>query len=258
MVAKPPCAELTLSEDSAQLMKPMDLETRLAPPGSNTDWLRPVGLLLLATGVSGALVAARVCLTGHWRPFYLVWNLFLAWLPLVFALAATRIHQSGGSRRWSFRVAATAWLLFFPNAPYILTDLVHLGPRSHGVFWVDLVLILLFALIGVVLGFLSLHLMQRLVARRFGWPAGWLFVIAVTALSGFGIYLGRFLRWNSWDVITNPFDLSSDLARWLLNAPFHPKSVVIPALFGVLVLLSYVTLHALTNLPRIHDQSARE
>jgi len=239
-------------------MKRMDSITRLAPPGLDADWLRPVGLLLLVTCVSGALLATRVCLTGHWRQFYLVWNLFLAWLPLIFALAAASIQQRDGSRRWSFRITATAWLVFFPNAPYILTDLVHLGPRSHGVFWVDLVLILLFALIGVVLGFLSLHLMQRLVARRFGWPAGWLFVVVVTALSGFGIYLGRFLRWNSWDIITNPFDLLSALAHWFLNAPLHPKSVVIPVLFGVLVLLSYVTLYALTNLPRIQNQPARK
>jgi uncharacterized membrane protein len=234
----------------------MDVETRLAPPGWNREWLRPVGFLLLATGISGALLAARVCLTGHWRQLYLVWNLLLAWLPLIFALAATGIRQREGSRRWSFRVTATAWLLFFPNAPYILTDLVHLGPRSHGVFWADLVLILLFALIGVVLGFLSLYLMQRLVARRFGWLAGWLFVVVVTALSGFGIYLGRFLRWNSWDIVLNPFDLLSDLSRWFLNAPMHPRSLLIPILFGTLVLLTYVTLHALTNLPRIHSESS--
>jgi uncharacterized membrane protein len=230
-------------------MNSMDFETRLTPPGWNRDWLHPVGWLLLATCISGALLAARVCLTGHWRQFYLVWNLFLAWLPLVFALAATGLQQRVGPRRWSFRAAATAWLLFFPNAPYILTDLVHLGPRSHGVFWADLVLILLFALIGVVLGFLSLHLMQQIVAQRFGWLAGWLFVVAVTALSGFGIYLGRFHRWNSWDIVVNPFALLSDLARWFLNMPTHPKTAIIPILFTLLVLLTYVTLHALTHLP---------
>src|SRR6185503_5652035 len=99
----------------------------------------------------------------------------------------------------------------------ILTDLVHLGPKAHGRYWGDLVLILLFALIGLVLGFLSLFLMQRLVARRYGWPAGWLFVGVVAGLSGFGIYAGRFLRWNSWDVVFSPLELFADASRWLLQ-----------------------------------------
>src|SRR4030095_16066312 len=82
-----------------------------------------------------------------------------------------------------------------------------LGAKSHGRFWTDLVMILLFSLIGLVLGFLSLFLMQRLVARRYGWPMGGGFVSVVAALCGFGIYAGRFFRWNSWDVVFDPLSL---------------------------------------------------
>ena len=167
-----------------------------APAISIRELIRPCSALAFASMLSCVILALRIALTGQFRQLYLVWNLFLAWMPLFFALTAVCLAHSRPQRRWCFFSAATAWLLFFPNAPYILTDLIHLGPKSNARFWTDLVLILIFALIGLVLGFLSLFLMQRLVARRHGWPAGWLFVGVVAGLSGFGIFAGRFLRWN--------------------------------------------------------------
>jgi len=222
-------------------MKPPHIRSR--------DLLNPIGALVFASAAGCALLGTRILLTGHWRQLHLVWNLFLAWLPLLFALAAGWALRDGLPRRWRFSAAALAWLFFFPNAPYILTDLVHLGPKSQGSFWIDLILILLFALTGLVAGFLSLYLMQRLVARRFGWPTGWLFVGAVAALSGFGVYAGRFLRWNSWDVVFNPLDLLADLSHWLISVPTSPRAVIIPALFATLLFIAYTMLYALTRLP---------
>ena len=138
----------------------------------------PVGTVAFASAVACVLLVARIVLSGNWRQLYLPWNLFLAWLPLLFACLAARADAMTASNRWRFRAHAVAWLLFFPNAPYILTDLWHLPPNIHHRFWGDLVLILLFALNGLVLGFLSLYLMQTLVARRFGWVKGWLFAVA--------------------------------------------------------------------------------
>jgi uncharacterized membrane protein len=213
------------------------------------DLLGPVSALAFASMLSCVLLGLRIVLLGHGRQLYLVWNLFLAWMPLVFALAAVCLAQTHPQRRASFLAAGAAWLLFFPNAPYILTDLIHLGSRSHGRYWTDLVMILLFALIGLVLGFLSLFLVQRLVSRRYGWRSGWLFVSAVAALSGFGIYAGRFLRWNSWDVVFNPVDLINDAANWLVSIPHSPRALVIPALFATLLFIAYLMLYALTHLP---------
>ena len=213
------------------------------------DLIRPVGALAFASALGCFLLVLRVVLIGQARQLYLVWNLFLAWMPLFFALTAVCIAHTRPQRRGWFIAAATAWLLFFPNAPYILTDLIHLGPKAHSRFWTDLVLILMFALIGLVLGFVSLFLMQRLVARRYGWPAGWLLVSIVAVLSGFGIYAGRFLRWNSWDVVFDPVSLVADSAYWLLSIPHSPRGVVIPALFATLLLIAYLMLYALTHLP---------
>src|SRR5579859_1051914 len=155
--------------------------------------------LILASGVSLGLVAARILWTGRWQYAFLPWNLFLAWLPLAFALMACDAFQSGTSRNWRFWGYASAWLLFFPNAPYIFTDIIHLTARGFGHFWIDLVLVLLCAMTGLVLGFVSLFLMQSVVRRRLGQAASWMFIAIVAGLSGFGIYLGRFLRFNSWD-----------------------------------------------------------
>jgi uncharacterized membrane protein len=212
------------------------------------DLIRPVGALAFASALACFLLAVRVALLGHARQLFLVWNLFLAWMPLALALTAVGIAHGRPQRRGWFIAAAAAWLLFFPNAPYILTDLIHLGPRAHSRYWTDLVLILMFALIGLVLGFVSLFLMQRLVARRYGWPGGWLFVSIVTALSGFGIYAGRFLRWNSWDVVFSPVDLLIDAGYWLFSIPSSPRVVIIPVLFGTLLFIAYLMLYALTHL----------
>ena len=132
----------------------------------------PLLALAFASAVACLLLGARMLFTGSWRQLFLPWNLFLAWLPLLFAWLAARADSAATPGRWRFRAHAVAWLLLFPNAPYILTDLWHLPPNWQGRFWVDLVLILLFALTGLVLGFLSRYLMQTLVARRFGWVRG--------------------------------------------------------------------------------------
>lgn len=209
--------------------------------------LRPLALLALVSATNVALLVMRILYLGHWRQLYLAWNLFLAWIPLLLALVAARAFNATPARRAHGIVAGLAWLMFFPNAPYILTDCVHLL-RSGPLFWVDLVLILLFALTGLVLGFCSLYLMQRLVARRFGWPMGWLFAAGVAGVSGFGIYVGRFWRWNSWDVLLNPSGLLADVGSWVLHLPIHPKLAVIPALFATLLFITYVSLYALTHL----------
>jgi uncharacterized membrane protein len=208
----------------------------------------PMLALLFASGVSAALVLARAVWTHNVEYACLVWNLFLAWLPLVFALLACDEYRSGTNRNWRFLGWAGAWLLFFPNAPYIFTDLIHLWSRFYGYFWVDLILILSCALTGLVLGFVSLFLMQAVVTRIFGRLVSWLFIAAVAGLSGFGIYLGRFLRFNSWDVLFKPMDLYRGISHVVATPLVHPGSYLFPILFGTFLFISYLMLYALTHL----------
>jgi uncharacterized membrane protein len=208
----------------------------------------PVVALLIASGTSVALVLARIVWTGNVRYSFLIWNLFLAWLPMIFALLAGETYQRASARNWRFLGLAGAWLLFFPNAPYIFTDLIHLTTHFYGHFWVDLSLILLCALTGLVLGFVSLYLMQSVVTHVLGRAASWLFIGAIAALSGFGIYLGRFLRFNSWDVVLKPRQLYHGIGNWVADPFASSTSLAFPLLFATFVFVTYVMLFALTHL----------
>ena len=174
----------------------------------------PLLALSFASAVSVALVIVRILVTHNLHYGCLIWNLFLAWLPLIFALLACEHYRNTARPSLGFAGLAGAWLVFFPNAPYIFTDLIHLTTSFYGHFWVDLVLILMCAVTGLVLGFVSLYLMQSIVARMFGRIAGWIFITAATGLGGFGIYLGRFFRFNSWDVFVKPTVLYHRLGTW--------------------------------------------
>ena len=220
----------------------------------NRETTFPVLTLSFASAVSVALVIARIAWTGNLRYAFLVWNVFLAWLPLFFALLANEHFKNGSKRNWRFFGLAGAWLLFFPNAPYIFTDLVHVTTRYYGFhFWVDMVLILLCALTGLVLGFVSLYLMQSVVSRMLGRVASWVFIAAVAGLSGFGIYLGRFLRFNSWDVIIKPMKLTRGIGHWAADPLAQPHAVVFPVLFATFLFVTYLMLYALTHLPQMQQ-----
>ena len=208
----------------------------------------PVFALSFASAVTVVLVVARIFWTRDIIYASLVWNLFLAWLPLGFALLAGDEFDPFKTRNWRFLGFAGAWLLFFPNAPYIFTDVVHLTTYFYRHFWVDLMLILLCAFTGLVLGFVSLFLMQGVVRRLYGNLTSWVFIAAVAALSGFGIYLGRFKRFNSWDVIWKPLKLTRGIGEWASNPLAHSNSYAFPMLFAVFLFLAYLMLYALTHL----------
>ena len=214
----------------------------------NTDsFKRPFGILLalLAASVAGlGLVAFRYAYTGQRSYAGLVWNLFLAWIPLGFALLAWKFKTS----RRSLVMCSLCWLLFFPNAPYIVTDIVHFRARPPMPVWFDLLLLQLFIWLGLWLGFVSLYWMQRLVAERFSGRVGWIFAVVVLSLSGFGIYLGRYGRWNSWDVLRAPVQLSSDIATHLSNPWSQPRTVGFSLLCSFFLLLTYLMVYSVTGL----------
>lgn len=214
------------------------------------DTIAPMLALIFASAVSLALIGACIAWTKNLHYGLLVWNLFLAWMPLLFSLLARDTFRSQPQRTWRFYGLAGLWLLFFPNAPYIFTDVIHLwvGFRLH--FWVDLTLILLCALTGLVLGFVSLYLMQSVVAQRFGRLASWLFVILAMGSCSFGIYLGRFLRFNSWDVLLRPGKIYHGLDAWMDSPMINTASAAFLVFFALFLFITYVMLYALTLLPK--------
>jgi uncharacterized membrane protein len=212
----------------------------------------PMAALVFASLVSSTLIASRAAFTGNPRYLFLVWNLFLAWLPLVFAIMARddfRERNQKSPAGFKLYGLCVLWLLFFPNAPYICTDLVHLTNRFIQHFWLDLAVILSCAFTGLILGMLSLYLMHSLVTQRFGKIKGWLFVISVSGLSSFGIYLGRFLRFNSWHVLTRPDELFHGISFAAKAQLTDPRSFAFLAFFSAFTLICYVMLYAMAHLP---------
>lgn len=209
--------------------------------------LTTFGLLAGASVVCVALVRFRTLLTGSAHYTFLIWNLFLAWIPFVIAYItyATTIR-----RRWLyFVVSASAflWLIFFPNAPYILTDFQHLSYAGVDIpVWYDVILLIWFAFTGLFLGMVSLFLMQEIVRHEFGRWVGWGFVLIVAGLTSIGVYMGRFLRWNSWDILGN----FSDKAGFTLYYILHPtpRSLIFASLFTSFFMFVYLLLYAFGHL----------
>ena len=172
----------------------------------------------------------------------LVWNLFLAWVPYLFSLWADHLHQRHPRRWWLLILPGALWLAFFPNAPYIITDLAHLDDWASIPLWYDVGMVAAFALAGLFLAIFSLRTMQDLVRDYFGSLLSWLFVVVVLGLAGLGIYLGRFLRWNSWDLVLNPRGVLGDVAVRVADPLGYPRTLGVTLLFAALLFVCYLAL----------------
>lgn len=206
------------------------------------DWTpSPLVAAAFSTLCCVGVVLAGTLVTRGSVGRFLLWNLFLAWVPVGFAWLATRPGNSR-SARWGWGML---WLLFFPNAPYIFTDMVHLGDEQGDVFWVRLGVLLLFAMTGLFAGFLSLHRMQQLVTEHFGAWVGWAVVLVCCGLGSAGVAMGRFMRWNSWDAVVRPVHLVEETLRWFWDLRHDPMTGIFLALFSLFLVLSYLMFHAM-------------
>lgn len=208
-----------------------------------------LGTLLFGTVVCACLLLARYVCFGKLRFEYLFWNLFLAWIPVGLALW---IRRMPGERRVAFWSAVVLWTLFFPNTFYIVTDLMH--AKSFGLdgvyLWFDILMVSSHVCGGIFLGCLSLYLMQLFVRERFGWRIGWVFAGGMLALGSFGIYLGRFLRLNSWDAILRPWKLVGHVSSLLDTASAKEVAgFTVTFFFFSLAIYSFVVSFA-----RLHEE----
>jgi uncharacterized membrane protein len=211
-----------------------------------------VGLLAGATLICVGILGARMWYSHTAHYGFLLWNLTLAWVPFVFAGLAYTFSTPRRTLVWLLVIlAALLWLLFFPNAPYILTDFLHLGSMGDIIpGWYDVLMLYWFAWTGLMLGVVSLYLMQEIVARAAGRRVSWLFVVGVALAGSVGTYLGRFLRWNSWDLLRRPVPVADDLLGKVTDPATQPRLLGFTVLFAALFLFIYVAVFIFAKLAK--------
>jgi uncharacterized membrane protein len=212
--------------------------------------------LLLSSALACAILAARVRLSGSLTYAFLVWNLFLAWAPYGWSLAAAAAQRRRSGAWWRLLAPGALWLLFLPNALYIVTDFVHLWPKAPIPLWFDIGLLAAFAWSGCFLAVASLRIMQALVAGYLGGVASWLFVAGVIGLNGLGVYLGRFLRWNSWDLFLDPHGVLSDALAIVAHPIENRQATGVICMFGALLFVCYVMFRGVERSSRAPAEAA--
>ena len=230
----------------------------LQPQERPTAFWRAVAVLVLFSLYCTGLEIARIVYAGDHDYGFMLWNLFLAWIPFVLAWLLDAARRRG-VRSLGSVVLGLAWLLFFPNAPYIVTDFVHLRDPAAAPLWYDVVLIASFASTGMLLGFLSLSRVQQLVAEAAGAVLGWLVAAVALVLAAFGIFIGRFEVHNSWDVIVQPGPLARETWHELTSPAAYPRTLGVTASYAVFLILAYLALRiSARTLPALLDTSPAE
>lgn len=211
---------------------------------------RPVVGVATASAVSTLAVATQIVLAGDYSSAYLLWNLFLALVPWAIAAAASAWdrHRPLGTGAWV--LISLGWLLFFPNAPYMITDAFHLVEKADLVppgelyhdpgFWAAVLVWAVAVFSGHLSGLISLFHMHRQWTARWGRWAGWGLVITACGAAGFGVFLGRFMRWNSWSVITHPLQIFREII-WFVR---EGGPLVFAAAFGAFIFVTYFLVRA--------------
>ncbi len=192
--------------------------------------------IVVPVSFSILLLIARIIVTGELTYIFLAWNLFLAWIPFVISQQLGQIKN-----KWKIFFVLAAWLLFLPNAPYIITDFLHLKQRPPVPYWYDILLLFSAALNGLLLGLASLIAVERFLMNLYGkkWTA--FLILCSFFLCAFGIYIGRYLRWNSWDILLNPDDVAFDLFARIIDPFAHVQTWSVTILFGCFLYIFYYT-----------------
>jgi uncharacterized membrane protein len=204
--------------------------------------LAALGVLAAASAFGVSLVVLRFVLSGNVHYANLVWNLVLAWVPLALALVVyDRVRRGVAGPLLVLPLAL--WLIFLPNAPYLLTDFMLLRDIQDMPIWFDVTLLTTFGWTGLMLGFVSVYLVQAVAKRLAGTFASWLVAFGALAASSVGIYLGRYLRWNSWDLLVQPAAVLRDAAARLGSPQLIGMSLVTTAFLMMAYTMLYVVLH---------------
>ncbi len=198
-------------------------------------------LMVASVFFSTVMLVVRVIYTGKITFVSLEWNLFLAFIPYFISrwLIGKPLLINN---KWMLAGILFTWLMFIPNSFYILTDLFHLQENNNTPLWFDLLLILSFAWNGLLAGILSVRHIEKIVQVLWGYKHELVLVYPVMLLNALGIFIGRYLRYNSWDVITNPFHLMMDIFDMLAHPILFRNAWSMIFFYSVFMMILYMTI----------------
>ncbi len=198
--------------------------------------------LLLTNALSLVLFGLRLLGAENFRYWFMIWNLLLAWVAPLVALWLVRRLRTSGWKTWRNIVLTLVWLGFLPNSFYMISDLIHLEQTGEISILFDAVLFTSFIMNGFIAGYMGTFLVHRELLRRLSVRRAWVVVTAIFALSGYAIYLGRVLRWNTWDALFQPAALLFDVSDNILNPVAHPQAFVVTISFTLLITSFYLVI----------------
>jgi len=190
----------------------------------------------------GLLLAARMVYSGSFHYLFLVWNIFIAWIPFVISSLFKKMTEKS---KWKQVLVFCCWLVFFPNALYIVTDLIHLQIESIVPKWFDAVLLFSSSVVGLMMAFASLYRVEKYLHKTVNKKWHSPLIMAILFLGSFGVYLGRFLRWNSWDILSNPFQLLLSISHRIIYPVDYLNTWGITIIFTTFFYLLYVSIKKL-------------
>lgn len=182
------------------------------------------------------LIGCRIIYTSGMQHVFLIWNIFLAWIPYS---TSSYFNMYERKQKWKQLFLFCSWLLFFPNALYIITDLVHLQDGGHAPVWFDAILLFTCSMLGLIMAFVSLNNAEKYLAKKLSRRALSFIMPVIIFISSFGVYLGRFERWNSWDIIHSPVALGEEVLTFFIFPQQHFRSWTVTIILSVLFYLIY-------------------
>jgi len=173
---------------------------------------------------------------------FLIWNVFLASIPFIITILLEKVTYLQSNKIY-FTAIFLIWLLFLPNSFYIITDFIHLNKSTQTTIWLDIIIMFTFSLSGLTFGYYSLFQMKKILLKKLDSYIASFSIIIILFLCGIGVYLGRYLRWNSWDIIQQPLQLCYDITALIIHPYSHIQAWKTMSLFSLFFSGLYYLIH---------------
>lgn len=181
----------------------------------------------------------RIVIFNKFSQVYLLWNIFLAFIPFLISSILLWSVNKNKLKNPLFIIGGILWLLFIPNAPYIITDLIHIGEVRAVPALYDSFLIFTSAWVGLLLGLYSIHHIEQILKKRYSQKVTYITLGVIMLFISFGIYLGRFLRFNSWDIFEKPLSFINGIGNIFSRSSNYKEALLYTLLFLFFIIMSY-------------------